>query len=90
MKYNKSSILTATDELLNAIIREGSKDLKTTFFIYEFLANLICTNKVIARKVVNETRLFESFKQLLETCTRWNSDLLETIFLMIQKLVNRE
>jgi len=61
------------------IIQDGCKDLKTIGMIYEFLANLIDNSKIIAQKVLKETRLMESFHQLLETCKRWHSDLLNVI-----------
>ena len=68
VKCNKSVILNAVDELCNTIIVQGMKDLKTTYLIYELFYNLMSTNKTITRKVVAETRLFETFHQMLENC----------------------
>ena len=68
VKCNKSVILNAVDELCNTIIVQGMKDLKTTYLIYELFYNLMSTNKTITRKVVAETRLFETFYQMLENC----------------------
>ena len=69
---------------------ENAKDVKTISFIFEALANIVLTNKLVAGKVIKETCLLQSFRHLLDVFNVWNTDVLDNVCLMIDHIVNLE
>ena len=51
------------------------------------MANIAATGQEFARKIINETCILDGIKFLIENCLLWHSDLLDSIYHLMESLI---